>query len=263
MTDFDPDLRPIIGDANALVSAFMNLCVNAVDAMPLDGVLTLRTRNAPAGMVEVEIEDTGVGMPPEVLAKAMDPFFTTKETGKGTGLGLAMVYSTVKAHHGQLELHSAVGQGTRARMIFPACQGQAQDPPPAAEDRPARQRTLRLLLVDDDELIRKSTTMLIEILGHSVVSVPSGEEALVAIQGGYLPDAVLLDMNMPGLGGAGTLPHLRALCPEVPIIAPAYDWPKIGNRIGHPGSRKAHWRSAGLRSTPSSRPPPRPKPTLV
>ena len=218
VTDFDPELRPIIGDANALVSAFMNLCVNAVDAMPLGGVLTLRTRNAASGLVEVEIEDTGVGMPPEVLAKAMDPFFTTKETGKGTGLGLALVYSTVKAHHGQFDLHSVMGEGTRARMVFPSCEAADSQAVPAAEAPSSRPAGLRLLLVDDDELIKKSSTMLIEILGHSVVCASSGEEALLELQGGYLPDVVILDMNMPGLGGAGTLPRLRALCPEVPVL---------------------------------------------
>jgi len=219
VTDFEPDLKPVIGDANALVSAFMNLCVNAVDAMPFDGVLTLRTRNLGLGQVTVEVEDTGTGMPAEVLAKAMDPFFTTKETGKGTGLGLSMVYSTIKAHHGQVLLQSEPGQGTRVRMTFPACQVEGAGTGPVSVVAPEPSAGgLKLLLVDDDELIRRATKVLIEILGHASVAVTSGEEALLELEGGFAPDVVILDVNMPGLGGAGTLPLLRALRPSVPVL---------------------------------------------
>jgi signal transduction histidine kinase len=118
--DLASDLRPILGDAGALTHAFMNLCVNAVDAMPETGTLTLRTRNVDEGWVEVEVQDTGTGMRKEILEKALNPFFTTKEVGKGTGLGLSIVYSLVKAHHGQMELLSEPGRGTRVKMRFPA-----------------------------------------------------------------------------------------------------------------------------------------------
>ncbi len=104
--ELETDLRPILGDASALTHAILNLCVNAVDAMPGNGTLTLRSRNLPGGWIEVVVEDTGKGMPREVLEKALDPFFTTKEVGKGTGLGLSMVYRTVKAHQGHLEIQS-------------------------------------------------------------------------------------------------------------------------------------------------------------
>ena len=219
VTAFAPDLAPVLGDPSALVSVFMNLCVNAVDAMPRDGTLTLRTRNASGGLVEVEVEDNGVGMAPAVLSRAMDPFFTTKETGKGTGLGLSMAYSTVKAHRGSIAIRSAPGQGTCVRMLFPVC----PDPAPAAQAAvpapgDAARGGLRLLLVDDDELVTKSTQMMLEVLGHSAVAAASGEEALEALQGGFVPDAVILDMNMPGMGGAGLLPALRALCPAVPVL---------------------------------------------
>jgi len=121
--DLAEDLRPILGDAGALSHAFMNLCVNAVDAMPGHGTLTLRTRNRELGLIEVETEDTGCGMNKEVLDRALNPFFTTKKPGKGTGLGLSMVYSTVKAHQGQMVIQSEPGQGTRIRMLFPAAAG--------------------------------------------------------------------------------------------------------------------------------------------
>ena len=119
--DLAEELRPIRGDAAALTHAFMNLCVNAMDAMPEGGALTLRTRNIDSNWIEVEVEDTGTGMPREILEKAMDPFFTTKAVGKGTGLGLSLVYKTVKAHRGQVELRSEPGQGTTVRLRFPAC----------------------------------------------------------------------------------------------------------------------------------------------
>jgi PAS domain S-box-containing protein len=119
VTEFAPDLLPVKGDPGALVSGFMNLCVNAVDAMPANGTLTLRTRNLAGGWVEAVVEDTGTGMPKEVLDKALDPFFTTKEVGKGTGLGLSMVFSTVKAHGGELAIRSEPGQGTQVTVRFP------------------------------------------------------------------------------------------------------------------------------------------------
>ena len=137
--DLDPGLKPVLGDAAALNHAFMNLCVNAVDAMAGSGTLTLRTRNAGPEEVEVQVQDTGCGMPREVLEKAMDPFFTTKGVGKGTGLGLSIVYSTVKAHQGRMELESEPGRGTRVRLRFPAC-APAAAPAPAPEARPGPAR---------------------------------------------------------------------------------------------------------------------------
>jgi C4-dicarboxylate-specific signal transduction histidine kinase/CheY-like chemotaxis protein len=218
-TDLQADLRPMRGDANALNHAFMNLCVNAVDAMPENGVLTLRTRNLDGNRIEVSVEDTGSGMPKEVLERAMEPFFTTKTVGKGTGLGLSMVYSTVKAHQGQMEIHSAPNQGTQVRMRFPACEPSAlAAAPQAGAQAEAPQQVLSVLLVDDDELIQSSMQTLIGTLGHELIVSPSGEEALATIEFGYRPDVVILDMNMPGLGGKGTLPRLRSLLPEVPVL---------------------------------------------
>ena len=217
--DLDPGLRPIQGDASALTHALMNLCVNAVDAMPEGGTLTLRTRNEGTEGVEVQVVDTGQGMPREVLDKALDPFFTTKPQGKGTGLGLALVYGAMKAHQGTVALRSEPGRGTTVTLRFPAC------PVPTEEDR-AREgegsrpgdRSLAVLLVDDDELIQAAMESMIERLGHRPVVVPSGEAALAQVEAGLQPDVVILDLNMPGLGGAGTLPRLRSLLPEVPVL---------------------------------------------
>ena len=218
-TVFANDLRPVMGDGSALANAFLNVCINAVDAMPGGGVLTLRTRNASGGQVEVEIQDTGHGMPPEVLAKAMNPFFTTKEVGKGTGLGLPTVFTTVKAHKGDMDIRSVVDQGTLVTMRFPACDFEGLLPQTKTEPSGMEARKgLKVLVIDDDELIQKSTRMLLEVLGHIVTPAFSGEDALATLGGGLGPDAVILDMNMPGLGGKGTLPLLRGLCPTVPVL---------------------------------------------
>jgi len=236
--DFAENLRPILGDASALTHAFMNLCVNAVDAMPENGILTLRSQNIDNDWIEVMVEDTGTGMPKEVLEKAMDPFFTTKEIGKGTGLGLSMAYSTVKAHHGQLQIQSELGKGTRVRMRFPACKPLAKVSGSVAEPRsqPSTEG-LSVLFIDDDELVQSSTQAILAVLGHSATAALSGEEALGKIEGGLQPDVVILDINMPGLGGAGTLPRLRALLPKVPVLLSTgrIDQTALDLASAHPG----------------------------
>ena len=219
VVDLEPDLRHILGDAGALTHVFMNLCVNAVEAMPENGVLTLRTRNLPGDRVEVAVEDSGSGMPVEVLNRAMEPFFTTKEVGKGTGLGLSMVYSTVKAHRGEIDISSSPGHGTQVRMRFPACESVEGLPEtsPGAGPRPSMP-PLKVLVVDDDELIQSSMGTILQTMGHEVLTTPGGEQALAAIEAGFEPDVVILDMNMPGLGGIGTLSRLRSLLPCAPVL---------------------------------------------
>jgi len=213
------DLRHILGDESALTHAILNLCVNAVDAMPDNGTITLRTRNMDDHWVEVQVEDTGSGMPKEVLDRAMDPFFTTKEVGKGTGLGLSLVYSTMKAHHGHIDLRSEPGRGTCVKLRFPACDLAAQGITPCEEHaaRPVRDG-LKVLVIDDDDLIQTSVGMVMEVMGHTVIHARSGEDALEQLAGGLQVDVVILDMNMPGLGGLGTLPRLRATHPALPVL---------------------------------------------
>ncbi len=218
--DLAPDLRPIRGDGNTLTHALMNLCVNAVDAMPERGTLSLRTLNVDSAWIEVQVKDTGAGMTREVLDKAMDPFFTTKGVGKGTGLGLSLVHSTVMAHQGQLQIRSEPGRGTCVSLRFPASPSSPRPsagpaPPAGPESRP---RMLRVLLVDDDDLARFAIQMVLQALGHRETAASSGEEALTLLHAGLRPDLVILDMNMPGLGGPGTLPKVRLLLPTVPIL---------------------------------------------
>ncbi len=217
--DLDPGLRPVRCDPSALTNAIMNLCVNAVDAIGGQGRLTLKTRNAEDGSVEIQVRDTGCGMTPEVLERALDPFFTTKPEGRGTGLGLTLVYGVVKAHQGRMEIQSEVGQGTTVTLQFPA----SRHAPPAAQAASGpsgmpSQRVLEVLVVDDDEFYQLSIQMMLETLGHHATCARSGEDCLALIDGGFKPDAVLLDMNMPGLSGAGTLPLLRGRLPQVPVV---------------------------------------------
>lgn len=218
--DLAPQLRPMRGDASALAHMLMNLCVNAVDAMPEQATLVFRTRNLEPDGIEVQVEDSGVGMSKEVLERALDPFFTTKEQGKGTGLGLAIAHATVMAHHGQMEIQSQPGQGTKVTVRFPASGTSLEAP--LLEETPALEEShragLQVLLVDDDELIQSTLRTILEVLGHTVATAPCGEDALLLLEAGHDPDVVILDMNMPGLGGSGTLPRLRILRPALPVL---------------------------------------------
>ena len=213
------DLHPVKGDSAALSHALMNLCVNAVDAMPEGGTLSVRTCNDGEGTILVEVADTGCGMSSEVLDKALDPFFTTKPQGKGTGLGLPIVFGTVKAHQGKMELLSDAGKGTTVRMHFPACERGIEEPKPVVEAQSApAAKALQVLVVDDDELLQHALRRLLKNLGHAATSVFGGEAALEMIEMGFRPDLVILDMNMPGMDGAVALPRIRALCPTVPVL---------------------------------------------
>ena len=217
--DLASDLFRLKGDSAALSHALLNLCVNAVDAMPDGGTLLVRTRNDAEGAIRLEVADTGSGMPPEILDKALDPFFTTKPQGKGTGLGLPIVFGTVKAHQGNLEILSEVGKGTRVRMSFPACKPASAEPKSVVEPPPRPGPTaLRILVVDDDDLLQHAVRRLLKNLGHMATSVAGGEAALAMIAAGFQPDLVILDMNMPGMDGAAALPRIRALCPHVPVL---------------------------------------------
>jgi len=216
--DLQENLRFVKGDPGSLSHVLMNLCVNAVDAMPEGGVLTLRTGHLGSEYVFLEVADTGVGMAPEVLEKALDPFFTTKPVGKGTGLGLSIVYGAVKAHRGHMELHSTPGQGTRIQIQLPAHDPGMPQTPECAAQEPIAARSLDVLIVDDDELIQITTASLIESLGHRPKVAGSGEAALALLAEGLNFHLVILDMNMPGLSGVETLPRLRMMRPDLPVI---------------------------------------------
>ena len=214
-TRLEPSLWPIQGDAGALSHALMNLCVNAMDAMPRGGDLRLETRNLPDGRVQVGVTDTGEGMSEEVQFRAVEPFFTTKPVGKGTGLGLAMVFGTMEAHGGGLAIQSRPGAGTSVTLTFPADRPAAEPEPAAAPGVPhLAGKPLAILLVDDDEFILESVEFMLGLCGHQVQTAQDGPSALAILDGfpaRRAVDLIVLDLNMPGMTGAETLARILAL----------------------------------------------------
>ena len=215
--DLDEGLPEVQGAASDLWSAIMNLSVNALDAMPDGGILTFRSRRLRNGWVEMAVADSGQGMTPEVLAKAMEPFFTTKPKGKGTGLGLSRVYGTVKAHGGTVELRSQPGRGTTVVLRLPAHEGTSSAGSAEAAEAQSAQ-ALRILLVDDEQIILETISSALGALGHDVEAVASGEAALCRLEADGAFSAVILDQNMPGFTGIQTVRRLRVGHPELPVI---------------------------------------------
>ncbi len=207
----------VMGDGGALSQAFMNLCVNALDAMPEGGQLKISTRFF-GKTLQVKVSDTGMGMPPEVLAKATDPFFTTKPQGKGTGLGLSQVFGTMRAHGGTLKLDSHVGQGTTAILEFPAERLSVQYSSDQFLAADSSTRSLSILIVDDDELIREAMLELLRQLGHQAICVSGGSEALERFEQGPIPDLLILDMNMPEMSGGTVLTLIRQKQPHQKVL---------------------------------------------
>jgi signal transduction histidine kinase len=225
--DFDRDRVTVISDATQLELAVMNLAVNARDAMPEGGRLIIRTRIVrltgdavlpPGRYVELQVIDTGEGMPSHVMRRAFDPFFTTKAVGKGTGLGLAQVYGVARQAGGDARISSTQGGGTTISLLLREATG-AQAPPspvaaPLASAPPGLAATV--LLVDDDEAVRGVVRGGLELRGYKVLDADSGEAAL-ALAGEH-PEIAVIDYAMPGMDGAQTAESLRQLMPRLPII---------------------------------------------
>jgi len=217
VVELEEPLPALQGDPATLGSALMNLCVNAVDAMPEGGSLGIRTQLGEHGAIQLVVEDTGHGMSSEIVKHVMEPFYTTKPAGKGTGLGLSMVFNTVQAHGGTVAVNSEAGRGTQIVLTFPI---RAAEPGPDLADSPLSREgsALRILVVDDDELIRSTVPLMLRVLGHQVEAVDGGRTALDHLARTGPPDLVILDMNMPDMTGKETLRHLRARSPELPIL---------------------------------------------
>ncbi len=219
----EDDLPAVIADPGQLELALLNLCVNSRDAMPDGGRLDLSVETVdgtanpqlqPGRYVCVSVSDTGVGMDRETLQRAIEPFYTTKPAGRGTGLGLSMVHGLAAQSGGLFELASAKGEGTTARIYLPAVDVQVEAPRPAAAPPPvAAVAPARILLVDDDDLVRAGACAMLEALGHEVRSVASTAGALQLIRAGVEVDLLVADYMMPGMTGVALIRQARSLRP--------------------------------------------------
>ena len=223
------ELAPAWVDPNQLELAIVNLAINARDAMPRGGRVTLAARMRSVGAGEVPglasgehlclaVSDTGEGMDAATLARAVEPFFTTKDRGRGTGLGLSMVDGFARQSGGALVLHSLPGKGTKAELWLPCALGAAPQSPSPPRVYEGRIAACCVLLVDDDALVRAVTTDLLEDLGHIVVAAGSGPQALELLRLDTRIDVVITDQAMPGMTGTELAAAIATLRPSLPVI---------------------------------------------
>jgi len=214
-TSLEPDLHMVRMDRAQLVQVLLNLAVNARDAMPGSGTLRVTTRNV-GDQVILEVHDTGVGMPPEVLARACEPFFTTKELGKGTGMGLAVVHGIIDSAGGRLEIASEVGVGTTFRIALPAVAGHVETAARTRADDTSR-GVETILIVDDDDYVRRATARALRARGYTVHEAANGRAALVALPAHQI-DLLLTDIVMPGMNGRMLAEAASARFPDLKIL---------------------------------------------
>jgi PAS domain S-box-containing protein len=225
------DAWKAFADQAQLELALVNLIINARDAMPAGGTVSVSIDNRtlesanwadlpPGGYVVLSVSDTGTGISPEQLEKVIEPFFTTKELGKGSGLGLSMVYGFAKQSNGAFRLESEIDRGTTAELWVPRAPDGSGARKPKGEEAPApATRKLKILLVDDHEEVRCTTKAVLEDLGHSVTEAANGADALQALEGRECDYEVLIsDYAMPHLSGTDFLRAARKLCPDVPAL---------------------------------------------
>jgi signal transduction histidine kinase len=233
-TDFDAGVAPVRVDPNELECALLNLALNARDATPSAGHridLTIAARSERieadevAGLesgeyVRIGVKDTGCGMDEATLRRACEPFFTTKDKGRGTGLGLSMVRGFAAQSGGAMQITSRVGGGTLVELWVPVADGAVADllEPAAAPARAANTRSLRVLVVDDDPFVGQSTAAMIEDLGHMAINVESAAGALEVMRSEPSIDIVITDYAMPGKNGAELAADIRQSRPDLPVV---------------------------------------------
>jgi PAS domain S-box-containing protein len=227
------NLWPALVDPTQLESAILNLAINARDAMPSGGVFTLETFNAvidtvalsPAGpgqgsYVGVSVHDTGVGIPDDVLPRVFEPFFTSKEPGRGSGLGLAQVFGFAKQSGGGVEIKSRVGEGTLVKVFLPRADMLPSDRELEDVDQGSKPEEARLtiLVVEDDRTVLRSTVRMLDSLGYRAVPAASGREALRLLESEPKVDLVLADFAMPEMTGVELADAIRTRRPGLPVI---------------------------------------------
>jgi nitrogen-specific signal transduction histidine kinase/ActR/RegA family two-component response regulator len=228
-----PDLDVISVDASQIEQVLANLCLNARDAMPGQGGLNIVTKNVevsekfcrsqgygtPGRYALLSVSDTGIGMDSATVEHIFEPFFTTKEIGRGTGLGLATVYGIVKQHDGVITVNSEIGKGTTFDVYFPVSTNSEPGAGPAPLTQQARLDTQVILVVDDSAAILEFTGAALESRGYRVILARSGTEAVNLLKDRSTEiEMVVLDINMPGMGGRETYSRMRALVPNLIAI---------------------------------------------
>ncbi len=219
--DLAPGVWPIEADATQLETALLNAAINARDAMPAGGRLTISSSNLPGGenggdMVCIALADTGEGMPRDVLERAFDPFFTTKPVGRGTGLGLSQIHGFAAQSGGRAEIDSEPGRGTVLRILLPRGLD-VRLTAPAGDGRIAYGSGATVLLVEDNEQVREFAENLLAELDYRVISAPNAEQAILVLERDKV-DLLFSDVMMPGMSGVELANHARQRRPELPVL---------------------------------------------
>jgi signal transduction histidine kinase len=228
-----PNLCPIVANPGDVDNAILNLAINARDAMPKGGVVTIETRhvtldpdaaaripNARTGdFVELTVSDTGHGMTPQVLARAMEPFFTTKGQGEGTGLGLSTVYATVQQSGGFVRIDSAVGQGTSVQLYFPKVEAGSDFRATISAGQAPLGDGERILIVEDNDKVREATVSRLESLGYTVLPTRTGAQAITLLESGESVALVFSDIALPGkMTGYDVAEWVRSKRPDLKVV---------------------------------------------
>lgn len=228
-SDFAPDLYTVEADEGQLEQVLLNIFLNAAQAMEGGGDLYLETKNqiieedrfidlAPGAYVQLSIRDTGVGMDKRTLGHLFEPFFTSREMGRGTGLGLASTYGIVKGHGGHIEAHSILGKGSTFNIYLPAASG-TETTKEDSPERIERGNMETVLFVDDEEMVLEAGSLMLQKLGYDVLKARNGKEAVALFEKHKEEiDLVILDMIMPAMGGGEVFNRIREINPRVPVL---------------------------------------------
>ena len=227
---YEPSLWKVKVDRGQMEQVFLNLYINAWQAMPGGGALYLETNNivldedyvkshdmTPGNYVKISVTDTGIGMDEKTRQRIFEPFFTTREMGRGAGLGLATVYGIIRGHKGTINVYSEKGHGSTFNIYLPAVE--QEEIKPDSPISKIQKKSGAILLVDDDQMIRDVTTALLTRLGYQVITAQSGEEALILYRSNRERiDLAIVDMIMPEMGGGEVIDKLRSINPEARVI---------------------------------------------